>query len=91
MRYEVSKTVWPFMLSIGLAYFVTLCLFPGIESEVISCKIGSWMPIILMGVFNLFDFIGKVSCVLRIVGMRLQCDLSVIFCVTNSTKCSIGK
>ncbi|XP_041373222.1 equilibrative nucleoside transporter 4-like [Gigantopelta aegis] len=60
MRYEVSKTVWPFMLAIGLAYFVTLCLFPGIESEVISCKIGSWMPIVLMAVFNLFDFIGKI-------------------------------
>ncbi|XP_071095832.1 equilibrative nucleoside transporter 4-like [Haliotis cracherodii] len=60
MRYEVSRTVWPYMVSIGLAYFVTLCLFPGIESEVISCHIGTWMPILLMAVFNLFDFIGKV-------------------------------
>ncbi|ESP02363.1 hypothetical protein LOTGIDRAFT_138509 [Lottia gigantea] len=60
MRYEVSKTVWPYMLSIGLAYFVTLCLFPGIESEVISCKLGSWMPIIIMAIFNGCDFLGKI-------------------------------
>ncbi|KAK6173971.1 hypothetical protein SNE40_017335 [Patella caerulea] len=60
MRYEVSKTVWPYMLSIGLAYFVTLCLFPGIESEVISCHLGSWMPIIMMAIFNASDFIGKI-------------------------------
>jgi hypothetical protein len=61
MRYEVSKTVWPYMLSIGMAYFVTLCLFPGIESEIVSCGLGTWMPILVMAMFNLFDFIGKVG------------------------------
>lgn len=60
-RYQVARTVWPYMVSIGLAYFVTLCLFPGIESEIVSCKLKSWMPVILIGIFNLFDFIGKVS------------------------------
>ncbi|KFM59777.1 Equilibrative nucleoside transporter 4, partial [Stegodyphus mimosarum] len=59
-RWEVSRLIWPYMLSIGLAYFVTLCLFPGIESEIISCCLGSWMPVILMAIFNFFDFIGKV-------------------------------
>ena len=59
-RWEVAKTVWPYMISICLAYFVTLCLFPGIESEVPSCRLLSWMPVILIGIFNLFDFIGKV-------------------------------
>ena len=48
------------MIAIALAYFVTLCLFPGIESEVPSCRLRSWMPVILIGVFNLTDFIGKV-------------------------------
>ncbi|KAG1649620.1 Equilibrative nucleoside transporter 4 [Nymphon striatum] len=59
-RWDVAKLVWPYMLSIGLAYFVTLCLFPGIESEVTSCNLHSWMPVILMAIFNLFDFIGKI-------------------------------
>ncbi|KAL8609050.1 hypothetical protein ACOMHN_059863 [Nucella lapillus] len=59
-RYEVSRSVWPYMVSIGLAYFVTLCLFPGIESEVISCHLGTWMPVIMMATFNLSDVIGKV-------------------------------
>jgi solute carrier family 29 (equilibrative nucleoside transporter) protein 4 len=59
-RCEVSKRIWPYMTSIGLVYFVTLCLFPGIESEIVSCRLSTWMPIILIAVFNLFDFIGKV-------------------------------
>ncbi|XP_071039127.1 equilibrative nucleoside transporter 4 isoform X2 [Parasteatoda tepidariorum] len=59
-RVEVSRLVWPYMVSIALAYFVTLCLFPGIESEIVSCNLRSWMPVILMAIFNLFDFVGKI-------------------------------
>lgn len=59
-RGAVARTVWPYMLSISLAYCVTLCLFPGIESEIISCRLHSWMPVILMAIFNAADFIGKV-------------------------------
>ncbi|XP_006817688.2 equilibrative nucleoside transporter 4-like [Saccoglossus kowalevskii] len=60
LRLDASRTIWPYMLSIGMAYFVTLCLFPGVESEVISCNLGDWMPIILMALFNGCDFIGKI-------------------------------
>jgi len=63
-RFEVSKCVWSYMASICIVYFVTLSLFPGIESEIVSCRFGSWMPILLIAVFNLFDFIGKVRCCL---------------------------
>ncbi|KAK7076153.1 hypothetical protein SK128_005415 [Halocaridina rubra] len=59
-RWHVGKNVWQYMLSIALAYFVTLCLYPGIETEVVSCRLRSWMPVIMMAVFNLFDFIGKI-------------------------------
>ncbi|GLH09664.1 Equilibrative nucleoside transporter 4 [Gryllus bimaculatus] len=59
-RWDVAKIIWPYMLSIGLAYFVTLCLYPGIISEIVSCKFGSWMPVILMAVFNAADLVGKV-------------------------------
>nr|CAD7196436.1 unnamed protein product [Timema douglasi] len=59
-RWEVAKLIWPYMLSIGLAYFVTLCLYPGIESEIVSCKFGNWMPVILMAVFNAADLVGKI-------------------------------
>jgi solute carrier family 29 (equilibrative nucleoside transporter) protein 4 len=59
-RYQVAKNVWPYMISISLAYFVTLCLFPGIESEIISCNLHSWMPVILISIFNLMDFAGKI-------------------------------
>lgn len=59
-RYEVAKLIWPYMASIGVAYFVTLCLYPGIVSEIISCKLESWMPVILMTAFNASDLLGKV-------------------------------
>jgi hypothetical protein len=49
------------MLSIGLAYFVTLCLYPGIEAEITSCNFGTWMPVLIMAVFNGADLLGKVN------------------------------
>ena len=49
------------MLSIAVTYFITLCLFPGLESEVRHCVLGEWLPILIMAVFNLSDFVGKVS------------------------------
>lgn len=48
------------MLSIAVTYFITLCLFPGLESEIRHCVLGEWLPILVMAVFNLSDFVGKV-------------------------------
>jgi len=66
VRFEVSKCVWTYMASICIVYFVTLSLFPGIESEIISCRLGSWMPVVLIAVFNLFDFVGKVRVIMLV-------------------------
>ncbi|XP_014368858.2 equilibrative nucleoside transporter 4 [Papilio machaon] len=60
-RWAVARAIYPYMVSIGLVYFTTLSLYPGIASEVPSCRLGSWMPIILMSAFNSFDFIGKIA------------------------------
>ncbi|CAK9827742.1 Equilibrative nucleoside transporter 4 [Anthophora retusa] len=59
-RLEVAKRIFPYMASICIAYFVTLCLYPGIMSEIISCKLGSWMPVLLMTAFNASDVLGKI-------------------------------
>lgn len=59
-RWDVVKTIYPYMTSIAIAYFVTLSLYPGIESEIISCNLHSWMPVLLMFTFNTADVIGKV-------------------------------
>ncbi|XP_018577817.1 equilibrative nucleoside transporter 4 [Anoplophora glabripennis] len=58
-RWEVTKAIYPYMISICLVYFATLCLYPGIASEVISCHLGSWMPILMMALFNGADLLGK--------------------------------
>lgn len=42
-RVKVARLIFPYMISIALAYLVTLSLYPGIESEIISCKLKSWM------------------------------------------------
>lgn len=56
----VARAIWADMLSIAVTYFITLCLFPGLESEIRHCVLGEWLPILVMAVFNLSDFVGKV-------------------------------
>jgi solute carrier family 29 (equilibrative nucleoside transporter) protein 4 len=60
-RLFVCAKIWPYMVGILLNYMVTLSLFPGIESEIQSCWLGDWMPVILMATFNISDLIGKVK------------------------------
>lgn len=60
-RYVVSRVIWAYMLSIAVTYFITLCLFPGLESEIRNATLGEWLPILIMAVFNMSDFVGKVS------------------------------
>ncbi|MEE6497769.1 hypothetical protein FKM82_002840 [Ascaphus truei] len=59
-RYIVSRVIWAYMLSIAVTYFITLCLFPGLESEIRNCTLGEWLPILIMAIFNLSDFVGKI-------------------------------
>ncbi|XP_068102996.1 equilibrative nucleoside transporter 4-like isoform X1 [Hyperolius riggenbachi] len=59
-RYQVLQVIWAYMLSISVTYFITLCLFPGLESEIRDCTMGEWLPILIMAVFNLSDFVGKI-------------------------------
>jgi solute carrier family 29 (equilibrative nucleoside transporter) protein 4 len=60
-RMLVSKRLWRLMVTIGLVYFVTLLLFPGLLSEVRGDSFhDDWLPVVLIAAFNLFDFIGKV-------------------------------
>ncbi|XP_023327092.1 equilibrative nucleoside transporter 4 [Eurytemora carolleeae] len=60
VRLAVCSKIVPHMLGIGLTYAVTLSLFPGIESEISSCRFGDWMPVFLIAAFNISDLLGKV-------------------------------
>ncbi|XP_048053711.1 equilibrative nucleoside transporter 4 [Megalobrama amblycephala] len=59
-RCAVSRMIWPYMLSILVTYFITLCLFPGLESELRNDTLGEWLPILTMALFNMADFVGKI-------------------------------
>ncbi len=59
-RIDCIRAIWPYMISIACTYFVTLSLFPGVESEMINCQWREWLPIILMALFNIFDVFGKI-------------------------------
>jgi len=61
IRIIVSGFIWKQMLSIFLCYFVTLSIYPGVLSDLISPRFGTWMPVLVMTVFNLFDLMGKVN------------------------------
>ncbi|XP_032087106.1 equilibrative nucleoside transporter 4 [Thamnophis elegans] len=82
-RYVVSLVIWTYMLSIAVTYFITLCLFPGLESEIRNCTLGEWLPILIMAVFNLSDFVGKILAALpydwRGVHLLLCSCLRVVF------------
>ncbi|KAJ4932081.1 hypothetical protein JOQ06_010511, partial [Pogonophryne albipinna] len=58
-RYVVSRVIWAYMLSIAVTYSITLCLFPGLESEIRNSRLGEWFPILIMATFNMSDFVGK--------------------------------
>lgn len=59
-RWEITKIIFPYMVSICLVYFATLCLYPGLASEIVSCRLDSWMPILMMAMFNGADLFGKI-------------------------------
>ncbi|XP_006859839.1 PREDICTED: equilibrative nucleoside transporter 4 [Chrysochloris asiatica] len=65
-RYVVARVIWADMLSIAVTYLITLCLFPGLESEIRHCVLGEWLPILIMAVFNLSDFVGKILAALPV-------------------------
>ncbi|EGI59483.1 Equilibrative nucleoside transporter 4 [Acromyrmex echinatior] len=73
---QSTSTPWRFACEtrscIGAAYFITLCLYPGIVSEIISCKFESWMPVILMTAFNASDLLGKVFALIPYEWKRTQ-------------------
>merc|ERR1712037_412338 len=58
-RLKVVALIWPHMLAIATCYLVTMAVFPGMESEVVSCNLLDWMPILLLSVFHATDLAGK--------------------------------
>lgn len=71
-RIKCARLIFPYMTCITLAYTVTLSLYPGIESEIISCKLRSWMPVLLMFAFNTSDVIGKLLAAVPYAWSRRQ-------------------
>lgn len=57
---EVVYQVRIVAIALVFIYLITLAIFPGVLAEdVSSVSLGSWYPIILMFIFNLFDCAGK--------------------------------
>lgn len=74
-RILVAHLIYPYMCCIALAYCVTLSLYPGLESEIKSCKLKSWMPVLLMFTFNFSDMIGKILAAIPYAWSRRQLTL----------------
>lgn len=60
-RLLICRTIWPYMLAMALTYMVTLSLYPGVETLLTSCSLGSWTSLVLMSVFNVTDLLGKMA------------------------------
>lgn len=61
VRVLVIRQTWRLIVANTATYMVTLMLFPGLLSEVSFDTLGDWTPILLVAIFNTFDFIAKVS------------------------------
>ncbi|XP_055061968.2 equilibrative nucleoside transporter 4 isoform X2 [Misgurnus anguillicaudatus] len=72
-RCAVVRRIWAYMLSIAMTYFITLCLFPGLVSELHDDILGEWLPILTMALFNMGDFVGKIlaACPCKWSGVQL--------------------
>ena len=70
-RLRLAKIIWVYMLTIMNAYCCTLLIFPGFETEVKA--VGdeleslqqknfdpSWIPVVMVTLFNCCDFVGKI-------------------------------
>lgn len=71
-RVKIARLIFPYMTCIALAYTVTLSIYPGLESEIISCRLHSWMPVLLMFAFNTSDVIGKLLAAVPYAWSRRQ-------------------
>lgn len=71
-RIKVARSIFPYMTCIALAYCVTLSLYPGLESEIKSCNLKTWMPVLLMFTFNTADVMGKLLAAVRYSWSRRQ-------------------
>jgi solute carrier family 29 (equilibrative nucleoside transporter) protein 4 len=71
-RIKVARAIFPYIIAIALAYTVTLSIYPGLESEIVSCKLKSWMPVLLMFTFNAADVAGKMLAAVRYQWSRRQ-------------------
>lgn len=56
----IARAVYPFMVCIALTYVVTVSVHPSIVTEIISCNLEEWMPMLLLFVFATSDVVGKV-------------------------------
>lgn len=56
---EAFRCAWVPILVQFVNFFITLSLFPGITLSMTSESLGSWMPVILVTVFNLGDTLGR--------------------------------
>ncbi|CAI5493912.1 unnamed protein product [Closterium sp. Naga37s-1] len=66
-QWEVMQQIWPYAVSLSVVYIVTLSIFPGFIAELQSDALGSWYPILLIGMYNVFDFFGKMAPVVFLV------------------------
>jgi hypothetical protein len=60
--WSILKKEAPFAFSVFFTFFVTISIFPGLTVTIPSSNgLGSWYPVILIVLFNVFDLIGRSS------------------------------
>ena len=68
---EVVRHVAPGMACVGLVYWVTLSIFPGVLAEDLRSEaLGDWLGVLLIFTFNLADMLAKLAVGADVPGLR---------------------
>jgi len=90
---QVIRKIWKPMLSVSLTFLGTLVVFPGVIAHIPSRRWGDWMPVVLISVFNFFDFVGKIlpeydaalcKCVRLTWLLQIICLISILPSLTSN-------
>jgi len=77
------RAIWPLAIAMWLTYVVTISIFPGFLAEDVEARLlGDWYPIILLTIYNCFDFVGKSSPMLSF----FQCGSPKLLLISSVTR-----
>ena len=66
---DIAAVIRPYLILIFVDFFVTLAVYPGLATMVPSARLGTWMPVLMVLLFNAGDMLSRVCASLPLCPM----------------------